>query len=80
LDGLAELDPESELGEECGWIAGDPWPDPDDAEVEGGPELGVPDCSVVLTASDVPRAEPVLALPDGDPDGERVETRRSVCL
>jgi hypothetical protein len=80
LDGLAELDPEFELGDECGWVAGDPWPDPDEAEVEGGLELAVPDCTVVSTASDVPLVEDVLALPDGDPDGERVDARRSVCL
>ena len=41
-------------------------------------ELGALACSVVSTASDVPLVDDVLMLRVGDPDGGRVETRRSV--
>jgi len=76
LDGLAGFEPEFDPDELCGSVAGDPSPDPD--EVEGGLELVALACCVVSTASDVPLDDDVLMLRRGDPDGEWVETRRSV--
>ena len=68
MDGVAELEPELEMGSVCGWGDGGGCPDSEDAELEDEPELGALACCLVPAVSDVPLVDEVVVLDERVPD------------